>query len=172
MWTASTSECEKQIEAAKRVFGNLEERATRINAAERWKSERLTECEARMTAITDIAGAEFGGYSRRNILECRAGILKMWLDEDVPEVIRGEMSIEEWLSEMERRDGGFEVDQDLIMIFRASFMLRSVALELGLRVKLTDVWCEYAKELLAEHGQGSGSGPSAIAPSKGIEVLN
>ena len=79
--------------------------------------------------------------------------MKMWLDEDVPEVIKGEMSIEEWLTEMERRDGGFEVDQDLIMIFRASFMLRSVALELGLRVKLTDVWCLYARELLEENNQ-------------------
>ena len=48
---------------------------------------------------------------------------------------------------MERRDGRLRIDQDLIMIFRAAFMLRSVAMELGMRIKLTDVWREYALEL-------------------------
>ena len=123
-----------------------------------------------MQAVVDVATKEFGGYSKLNILETRAALLKMWLDEDVPSVIRGEQTIEDWLAEQEARDGGFVVDQDLIMLFRGSFMLRSVALEMGLRVKLTDIWCEYARELLAEHSQGTKSPTAASASISSLEV--
>ncbi len=74
------------------------------------------------------------------------------MEEDGPEVLRGEMNIDEWVHFLHSQDPDMTIDQDLVMLQRAAFMLRSVCLELGLRVRLSEIWRLYCEQLLVREG--------------------
>jgi aarF domain-containing kinase len=101
--------------------------------------------------IVSIA-LEMGSRNRYNIPEVIYRLTAFWFDRDTPDITQG-LDIHKFLEEMERRDPQQVLCQDLVMVSRCSVMLRSLGLTLGLRVRTTDYWREFAERFLRDKKQ-------------------
>jgi aarF domain-containing kinase len=109
--------------------------------------------EDRKGDIVSIA-LEMGSRNKYNIPDVIYRLTAFWFDRDTPDVTQG-LDIHKFLEEMERQDPQEVLCQDLVMVSRCSVMLRSLGLSLGLRVRTTDYWKDYAKNFLAQKSRSS-----------------
>jgi aarF domain-containing kinase len=128
----------------------------------RLSPERLEQIARLVVALNDDnqgdivkIALEVGSCNKYNIPEVIYRLTAFWFDRDTPDITQG-LDIHKFLEEMERRDPQKVLCQDLVMVSRCSVMLRSLGLSLGLRVRTTDYWREYAEKFLNKyHGKNS-----------------
>lgn len=123
----------------------------------RLSPERLEQIARLVVALNDDnqdeivkIALEVGSSNKYNIPEVIYRLTAFWFDRDTPDITQG-LDIHKFLEEMERRDPQKVLCQDLVMVSRCSVMLRSLGLSLGLRVRTTDYWREYAEKFLNKY---------------------
>ena len=123
----------------------------------RLSPERLEQIARLIIALNDddrdkivSVALEMGSSNTFNIPDVIYRQTAFWFDRDTPDVTQG-LDIHKFLEEMERRDPQKVLCQDLVMVSRCSVMLRSLGLTLGLRVRTTDYWREYADSFLTRY---------------------
>ena len=90
-----------------------------------------------------------GVQSKYNDNDVQNRMISFWLDRDTPDVTNG-LNIHKFLENMEIRDPAVSMNQDLVMVCRCSFMIRSLASALGLKIATTDYWRDYAEQVLQQ----------------------
>jgi aarF domain-containing kinase len=130
----------------------------------RLSPERLEQFSRMVIALNDddhelickIAN-EIGCRNLYDIPDVVWRLTAFWMDRDTPDVTMG-FDIHKFLEDMEKRDPQRVLCQDLVMVSRCSVMLRSLGLSLGLRVRTTDYWRQYAEEYLERYHSPGPSG--------------
>lgn len=82
----------------------------------------------------------------------RLEVLRFWISEDHPDLLSGRENLDSLVRKWHDKDPHGTLNADLITANRAAFMIRSLCLELGIRVRLLDFWRPYAEELLRREG--------------------
>ncbi|CAD7964496.1 unnamed protein product [Amoebophrya sp. A25] len=95
-----------------------------------------------------IAVSELGARSEKMSDPLRLEVLRFWISEDHPDLLSGKENLDSLVRRWHNEDPRGTIDNDIITVNRAAFMIRSLCLELGFRVKLLEFWVPYAKQLL------------------------
>lgn len=108
--------------------------------------------EGRDVDAAQIAKEELDATSRYGRVEIVVRILRMWMSQDDPLLTTGELNLDELVHWFQKEDPDAIIDDDIVCVNRAAFMLRSLCLELGIRVEMLEIWAVYARELLRREG--------------------
>jgi len=97
---------------------------------------------------------ELGLRSKHGREDVRYRLCSFWLDRDTEDVMQG-MNLHDFMAWGEREDPVLAFPEDLYVVCRCSFMIRSLALAFGVRLSTAQYWRPHAEALLREHATAS-----------------
>mmetsp|Transcript_44690 Transcript_44690/g.113665 ORF Transcript_44690/g.113665 Transcript_44690/m.113665 type:complete len:583 (+) Transcript_44690:83-1831(+) len=108
---------------------------------------------------------ECGMRTKHQREDVRYRICSFWLDRDTEDVMQG-LNLHDFMAWGEREDPVLEYPEDLYLVCRCSFMIRSLALAFGVRLSTAPYWRPYAEALLRAHGGEQFDAAAARAKAK------
>lgn len=87
-------------------------------------------------------------YSRDDV---RYRSCSFWIDRDTEDVLQG-MNLHEFQEWSEREDPLVHFPEDLYLVFRCTFMIRSMSVAFGVRMSTAEYWRPAAEALLKKNG--------------------
>ena len=89
----------------------------------------------------------FGGRTKNACVETAFRLATFWNDRDTKDITEG-MNLQAFIDEMEARDPMIETPRQMVMISRASVLLRGMGNAFDMRIRVAEAWREHAVKLL------------------------
>ncbi|CAD7940253.1 unnamed protein product [Amoebophrya sp. A120] len=117
------------------------------------EGERAVDAEVREKHDAEanrIAVEELGARSDKMSDKLRLQVLRFWMSEDHPDLYTrgGKENLDSLVRRWHQEDPRGTIDEDIITVNRAAFMIRSLCMHLGIYVRLLDFWRPYADQIL------------------------